>query len=94
MKAIRNDTILAESDDTKVVEGNHYFPPQSVNDKHLEESDTEYTCPWKGEAEHYDVVVGEQRSEDAAWSYPEPKQAAREIKDRVAFYSDRVQVAE
>lgn len=94
MKAIWNDTVLAKSDDTKVVEGNHYFPPESVNDEHFEESDTEYTCPWKGEAKHYDVVADAQRSEDAAWSYPEPKEAARQIKDHVAFYDDRVQITE
>ena len=82
MKATWKDTTIAESDDTVVVEGNHYFPPDSVNQEYLQPSDTHTTCPWKGEASYYDVVV----NGDAAWYYPNPKDAAAEIKDRVAFW--------
>lgn len=86
MKAIWNDATVAESDQTVVVEGNHYFPPQSVNRQYLQESSKHTTCPWKGEASYYDVVVDGQVNKDAAWYYPEPKPAANEIKDHVAFW--------
>ena len=86
MKAIWNDTVIAESDDTVIVEGNHYFPPGSVKKDHIQPSDTHSTCPWKGLASYYDVVVGGEVNRDAAWYYPEPKDAAREIKDHVAFW--------
>ena len=86
MKAIWREAVLAESDDTVVVEGNHYFPPDSVNRDYFQQSDTHSTCPWKGEASYYDVVVGGQVNSDAAWYYPEPKQAAANIKDHVAFW--------
>ena len=86
MKAIWNDVTLAESDDTIVVEGNHYFPPDAVKREYLKESDTHTTCPWKGEASYYTVVVGDAVNKDAAWYYPEPKEAAHQIKDYVAFW--------
>ena len=94
MKATWNDMTLAESDDTEVVEGNHYFPPGSINRGHFQESDRQYTCPWKGDAGYYHVVVGDKRAEDAAWYYPDPKEEARQIKDHVAFDADRVTVTE
>ena len=86
MKAIWNGTILAESDKTIVVEGNHYFPPDSVNRDYLQESSTHTTCPWKVLASYYSVVVNDQPNRDAAWTYPNPKPAAAQIKDHVAFW--------
>jgi uncharacterized protein (DUF427 family) len=86
MKAIWNGTVLAESNDTVVVEGNHYFPPDALSREHFEPSSTHTTCPWKGEASYYHVVVAGRRNEDAAWYYPSPKEAAQRIKDRVAFW--------
>jgi uncharacterized protein (DUF427 family) len=86
MKAIWNGTILAESDEIIVVEGNHYFPPDSVNRDYLQESSTQSTCPWKGLASYYSVVVNGQTNRDAAWYYPDPKPAAAEIKDYVACW--------
>lgn len=86
MKAIWQDAVLAESDDTVVVEGNHYFPADSINRAYFQPSDTHTTCPWKGEASYYDVVVDGQVNSDAAWYYPEPKEAAANIKDHVAFW--------
>jgi uncharacterized protein (DUF427 family) len=86
MKAIWKDAVLAESDDTVVVEGNHYFPAVSINRAYFQPSDTHTTCPWKGEASYYDVVVDGQVNSDAAWYYPEPKEAAANIKDHVAFW--------
>jgi uncharacterized protein (DUF427 family) len=86
MKAIWKDVVLAESDNTIVVEDNHYFPPDSVNRKYFKESATHTTCPWKGEASYYDVVVNNEANKDAAWYYPEPKEAAKQIKDYVAFW--------
>ncbi len=86
MKALWNDTVLAESDDTVVVEGNHYFPIDSVNPAYLEKSATHTTCPWKGVASYYTVVVDGRRNPDAAWYYPSPSPAAAGIKGRVAFW--------
>ena len=86
MKATWKGAVLAESDDTVVVEGNHYFPAESVRREHFRESQTHTTCPWKGLASYYDVVVGGEVNADAAWYYPQPKEAAKEIKDRVAFW--------
>jgi len=77
---------IARSDRTVVVEGNHYFPADDVLEGVLQPSDTHTTCPWKGVASYYDVVVGERRNSDAAWYYPTPKEAAQEITDRVAFW--------
>lgn len=86
MKAIWNGTIFAESNNTIVVEGNHYFPPESVNRDYLQESSTHTTCPWKGLASYYSVVVDGQANRDASWYYPNPKPAAAQIKDYVAFW--------
>jgi uncharacterized protein (DUF427 family) len=86
MKAIWNDTILAESVSTVVVEGNHYFPPDSVKNEFFRKSDTHSTCPWKGEASYYDVIAGGKVNKDAAWYYPNPSEAAKEIKGYVAFW--------
>jgi uncharacterized protein (DUF427 family) len=86
MRAIWNNAVLAESDNTVVVEGNHYFPPDSIRKEFLRASDTHTTCPWKGVASYYDVVVGGQVNRDAAWYYPDVKEAAAEIKGRVAFW--------
>jgi uncharacterized protein (DUF427 family) len=78
--------VIARSDRTVVVEGNHYFPAEDVSEGVLEPSATHTICPWKGEASYYDVVVGSHRNADAAWYYPTPKDAAKEITDRVAFW--------
>ncbi len=86
MKAIWHGATLAESDDTIVVEGNHYFPVGSINREYFRESQTHTACPWKGEASYYDILVDGKVIKDAAWYYPEPKQAAANIKDRVAFW--------
>ena len=86
MKATWKGAVLAESDDTVVVEGNHYFPADAINREHFRESETHTTCPWKGVASYYDVLVGDEVNADAAWYYPEPKDAAKEIKGRVAFW--------
>lgn len=86
MKAIWNNEVIAESNDTVVVEGNHYFPPQSVNKAYLMPSNTHSTCPWKGNASYYSIKVNNEINEDAAWYYPQPKEAASEIKDHIAFW--------
>ncbi len=86
MKAIWRNSILADSDRTIVVEGNHYFPPESVKRGFFEGSETHTTCPWKGRAHYYDIVVKEEVNKDAAWYYPEPSEAAHQIKDYVAFW--------
>jgi len=93
MKASWNGKILAQSDDTVVVEGNHYFPPDSINTEFLDESNRRTTCPWKGTAHYYHVVVKGERNVDAAWFYPETKEAAGNIKGRIAFWHG-VQVTE
>ncbi|SDT37438.1 Nucleotidyltransferase [Friedmanniella luteola] len=86
MKAIWNDTVIAQSEDTVVVEGNHYFPLESVTPGVLEPTTTHTVCPWKGTASYYSVQVGGETNVDAAWTYPEPKPAAAEITDRLAFW--------
>jgi uncharacterized protein (DUF427 family) len=86
MQAVYRGATIAQSDDTVVVEGNHYFPRESVRSELLQRSDTHTTCPWKGEASYFDVVVDGEVNGDAAWYYPDPKPAAAEIKDRVAFW--------
>jgi uncharacterized protein (DUF427 family) len=86
MKATWKDAVIAESDDTVVVEGNHYFPIDSVDAALLRPSETHTVCGWKGTASYYDVVVGDAVNKDAAWYYPEPKDAAKEITGRVAFW--------
>ncbi len=84
-KAIWNGEVLAESDRGMFVEGNIYFPPDSVNKEFLKRSQTEYTCPWKGQAGYYDVVVKGKVNRDAAWFYYRPSEVAMVIKDYVAF---------
>ncbi len=86
MKALWNDHIIAESDDTVVVENNHYFPLDAVNKEYLRESDTTTFCGWKGTANYYTLDVDGNQNKDAAWYYAEPKEAAKEIKGRVAFW--------
>ena len=86
MKASWNGTVIAESNETVVVEGNHYFPPDSINGDYFQNSNTHTTCSWKGEASYYKIVIGDKVEEDAAWYYPEPKEAAKEIQNYVAFY--------
>jgi uncharacterized protein (DUF427 family) len=86
MKATWNGAVLAESDDTVVVENNHYFPVNALHREHFRPSDTHTTCGWKGVASYYDVVVDGTVNKDAAWYYPEPKHAAKQILDRVAFW--------
>ena len=86
MRATWNGSTIAESDDTVVVEGNHYFPRDAVSTAHLRESTTHTTCPWKGVASYFDVVVGGAVNKDAAWYYPNPSEAAAAIRDRVAFW--------
>ncbi len=86
MRVTRNNLVLAETDNTIVVEGNHYFPPDSINWEYFQKSDTHTTCPWKGEASYYNIVINEEVESDAAWYYPEPKEAAIQIKNHVAFY--------
>jgi uncharacterized protein (DUF427 family) len=85
-RATWNGAVLAESDRCEIVEGNRYFPPESLNRAYLRASATHTSCPWKGVASYYHVVVNGETNEDAAWYYPEPKEAARRIKDHVAFW--------
>lgn len=85
-KAIWNGKTIAESDRTVVVEGNHYFPRESVRDQYLRKSSTRTTCAWKGVASYYDVVVDGDVARDAAWYYPDASDAAKEIEGRVAFW--------
>ena len=86
MKAIWNGKVLAESDDTVVIEGNHYFPSESINKDYFKESSTNTVCPWKGTASYYNVDVEGKQNADAAWYYPEPSDLAKQIKDKVAFW--------
>jgi uncharacterized protein (DUF427 family) len=86
MQATWNGAVIAESDDTVVVEGNHYFPAESVRPEALRPSTHQTVCPWKGTASYYDVVVDGEVNRNAAWCYPQPSQAARHVADRVAFW--------
>jgi uncharacterized protein (DUF427 family) len=86
VRALWNDTVIAESDATVVVEGNHYFPADSVKTDLLVPSSTTTVCPWKGTASYYTLSVNGKENPDAAWTYPEPKDAAAEIKDHLAFW--------
>ena len=88
MKAIWNDAVLAESDETIVVEGNHYFPPDSISRQYFRKSGKHTTCPWKGKASYYTIEVDDTEYENGAWYYPDPKEKARHIKDYVAFYRE------
>jgi uncharacterized protein (DUF427 family) len=85
-KAIWNDTVIAESDKTIIVEGNHYFPPESVNQAYLRSNDEHTVCHWKGEAGYYDIVVNGETNPGAAWYYPQPKNAAKHVENRIAFW--------
>lgn len=86
MKALWNGQVIAESNDTVVVENNHYFPRDSVKAEFLKESNTHSTCPWKGLASYFTLDVDGKQNTDAAWYYPDPKDAAKNIKDHVAFW--------
>ncbi|MBO0938662.1 DUF427 domain-containing protein [Fibrella sp. HMF5335] len=86
MKAIWNGQTIAESNNTVVVENNHYFPKESVKAEYLTDSSTHTTCPWKGLASYYSLTVDGKTNPDAAWYYPDPKDAASQIKDHVAFW--------
>jgi uncharacterized protein (DUF427 family) len=86
MKAIWNNKLIAESDETITIEGNFYFPPTSVNKNYLKNSETHTVCPWKGTASYYDIEVDGKINKDAAWYYPIPKEKASNIKDYVAFW--------
>lgn len=86
MKAVWNNVVIAESDQTIVVEGNHYFPPDAVKREYLRDSGTHTTCPWKGLASYYSVEANGQTARDAAWYYPTPKDSARQIAGYIAFW--------
>lgn len=86
MQAIWNERVIADSDETVVVEGNHYFPEASVDPAFLVESSTTSFCPWKGTANYFSLQVDGQTNADAAWYYPDPKSAAAEIRGRIAFW--------
>jgi len=86
VKATWNGAVIAQSDETRVVENNHYFPPQSVNREFLKKSETHSVCPWKGTASYYTIDVSGAQNADAAWYYPEPKDAAKDITGYVAFW--------
>jgi uncharacterized protein (DUF427 family) len=86
VQAVWNDEVIADSDDTVVVEGNHYFPRTSVRDDVLRDSSAQSRCPWKGLASYFSLEVGGQTNADAAWYYPEPSEAAKEIAGHVAFW--------
>ena len=92
MKAVWNGVVVAESDDTVLVEGNHYFPASSLNREYVLESNHRSSCPWKGQARYYSLLVEGDLNPDAVWYYPEPKEGAEMVRDRVAFWKG-VQVA-
>lgn len=85
-QAIWNGQVIAESNDLVNVEGNYYFPKESIKSEFFQDSDTHTVCPWKGTASYYSISVGGQQNTDAAWYYPSPKDAAKEITGRVAFW--------
>lgn len=85
-KAIWNGAVLAESNDTIVIEGNHYFPPSAINKEYFQESSTHTTCPWKGVASYYSIAVDGQVNKDAAWYYPSAKEKAKQIEGYIAFW--------
>lgn len=86
MKAVWNDQVIAECDKTEVVEGNHYFPPESVQQEFFKESSHTTVCGWKGTANYYDIVVDGEVNANAAWYYAEPKPAAKQIQGYIAFW--------
>ncbi len=87
MKAVWNGTVIAESDNTVVVEGNHYFPPDSIKSEHFQNSDYQTVCPWKGTASYYNVVVDGETNANAAWYYPTAKERAKNIEGHLAFWN-------
>ena len=87
MKAVWNGVVIAESDETIEVEGNHYFPPESIGREYFQDNSTHTTCPWKGKASYYDVVVSGETNTSAAWYYPEALEAANNIRGYVAFWN-------
>jgi len=86
VRALWNGTVIAESDQTIVVEGNHYFPPESIHQEYLQASTTQTVCSWKGLASYYTLAVNGVTNRDAAWYYPEPKEAAQHITNYIAFW--------
>jgi uncharacterized protein (DUF427 family) len=86
MKAIWNNTVIAESNETVIVEGNHYFPSDAIKSEYFQPSSTHTTCGWKGEASYYNLTVNGDVNKDAAWYYPQPKDAAKNIENHVAFW--------
>ncbi|EJD40917.1 DUF427-domain-containing protein [Auricularia subglabra TFB-10046 SS5] len=93
VKVTLDGTLIAESDATVVVEGNHYFPPSSIKKEYFSDSNTHTTCPWKGQASYYNAQVDGKNVNDVAWYYPTPKDAANNIKGYVAFYKNKVSIA-
>lgn len=93
MKAIWNNQIIAESSETIVIENNHYFPPDSIKTEFFDDSSTTSSCPWKGEARYKSIKVNDEINKDAAWYYPNPKDAAKEIQGFFAFWKG-VQIVE
>ncbi|KAL0573479.1 hypothetical protein V5O48_008487 [Marasmius crinis-equi] len=91
-KAVLNDTVVADSDQTIEVEGNHYFPPSSVKKEFFTDSSTSSVCPWKGTASYYDAKVGETEVKDVAWFYPKASDKAKNIEGYVAFYKNKVTI--
>ena len=87
MKAIWNNEVIAESNDTIMIEGNHYFPPSAVKEEYLSSSSRTSVCPWKGNAKYYNLEVEGNQNVDAAWYYPAPKEAAKEIAGYIAFWN-------
>jgi uncharacterized protein (DUF427 family) len=86
-KAVWNGKVIAESDQTRVIKVNHYFPPESVRQEYLKKTDYHTTCPWKGKASYYNVVVDGKVNRNAAWYYPEPNKAASEVTGYIAFWN-------
>ena len=87
IKATWNGAVLAQSDETVTIEGNYYFPPESLNMEYFEETDTRSTCPWKGNASYYNIQVNGKLNENAAWFYKNPSDLAKQIKDHAAFWN-------
>ena len=85
-RAVWRGVVIAGSDETVIVEGNHYFPPDAINRSYLDQSDRRTVCPWKGTASYYDIVANGRRNKSAAWYYPAPSSAAAQITDHVAFW--------
>ena len=86
MKAIWNNEVIAESDDTIMIEGNHYFPPKTIKQEFFKKTDTHTVCPWKGTASYFTLEVNGEKNKDAAWYYPETKEMAKNIENYVAFW--------